>query len=66
MRGTTKLTRQELDDALDKLRAKVSAGGSQVSASVSGQTYRKELPEVLALAAQILREPPSPPPSSTS
>ena len=57
MRGTTKLSRQELDDALDKLRAKVSAGGSQVGASVSGQAYRKELPEVLALAAQVLREP---------
>ncbi len=57
MRGTTKLSRQELDDTLDKLRAKMGAGGSQVGASVSGQTYRKELPEVLRLAAQVLRDP---------
>lgn len=57
MRGTAKHSRQELDDALDKLRAKMSAGGSQVGASVSGQTYRKELPDVLRLAAEVLREP---------
>ncbi len=57
MRGTTKHSRQELDDALDKLRTKMSAGGSQVGASVSGQTYRKELPDVLRLAAEVLREP---------
>jgi predicted Zn-dependent peptidase len=35
----------------------LSAGGSQVGASVSGQTYRKELPDVLRLAAEVLREP---------
>ncbi len=57
MRGTTKRSRQELEDSLDKLRAKMSAGGSQVGASLSGQTYRKELPDVLRLAAEVLREP---------
>jgi len=57
MRGTAKHSRQELDDALDKLRTKMSAGGSQVGASVSGQTYRKELPDVLRLAAEVLQQP---------
>ncbi len=57
MRGTAKHTRQQLDDALDKLRTKISAGGSQIGASLGGQTYRNELPDVLRLAAEVLREP---------
>ncbi len=57
MRGTAKHSRQQLDDALDRLRTKMSAGGSQVGASVGGQTYRTELPDVLRLAAEVLREP---------
>ena len=34
-RGTTKKSRQEIDDAFDKLRAKVAVGGSQTGASAS-------------------------------
>jgi len=56
-RGTAKHTRQEIEDALDKLRAKLSVGGSQTGASASGQTYRKDLPDTLRLAAEVLREP---------
>jgi zinc protease len=57
MRGTAKKNRQELEDALDKLRARISVGGSETGASVSGKTFRKELPDTLRLVAQVLREP---------
>ena len=57
MRGTTKQSRQELEDALDKLRAHVSVSGNEVGASASGKTFRKELPDTLRLVAQVLREP---------
>jgi zinc protease len=57
MRGTNKRSRQEIEDTFDKLRAKVSVGGSQTGASAGGQTYRAQLPDVLRLTAEILREP---------
>ena len=37
MRGTTKKNRQELEDALDKLRARIGVSGSETGASVSGK-----------------------------
>ncbi len=57
LRGTAKRNRQEIEDALDRLRAKVNVQGSATGASVSGQTYAGELPDVLRLAAEILRTP---------
>jgi zinc protease len=57
MRGTATKNRQELEDALDKLRARISVGGSETGASASGKTFRKELPDTLRLVAQVLREP---------
>ncbi|MGB8434399.1 MAG: pitrilysin family protein [Burkholderiales bacterium] len=52
-RGTTKHTRAELSDALDKLRA-------DVSVSISGasiDTVRENFPEALRLTVEMLREP---------
>jgi zinc protease len=60
-RGTTKRSRQEIDDTFDKLRAKVGVDGNEVGASASGQTFRKELPDTLRLVAEVLREPSFPP-----
>jgi zinc protease len=57
MRGTTKRSRQDLEDALDKLRAKVGVTGNETGASASGQTYRRELPDTLRLVAEVLRQP---------
>ncbi|MEO5695748.1 MAG: pitrilysin family protein [Burkholderiaceae bacterium] len=57
MRGTTKRSRQELEDAFDAQRAKVGIGGTQTSVSASGQTFRAQLPETLRLVAEVLREP---------
>ena len=56
-RGTKKHTRQELRDRFDQLRARVSASGSSVGASVSVEAPRESLPEVMTLVAEILREP---------
>jgi zinc protease len=56
-RGTQKRSRQEIEDTLDKLRSKVSFGGSEARTSASVDTYRKELPDTLRLVAEMLREP---------
>ena len=61
LRGTSKHTRQELKDAFDKLKATVSISTDGDRAiglvAVSVQTKRDNLPAVLALLAEVLREP---------
>jgi zinc protease len=57
MRGTAKHTRQQLRDEFDRLKANVGVGGGARSVSASIQTTRANLPAVLRLVAEILREP---------
>src|SRR5215468_3633708 len=71
LRGTRHLSRQQLMDELDRLKANLSAGGSQGRGSRGGsapaastgtvsfsiQTTRAHLPAVLDLLRQVLREP---------
>ncbi|MGE3949518.1 MAG: M16 family metallopeptidase [Blastocatellales bacterium] len=57
MRGTTKRTRQQIQDELDRLKARVMVSGGPTSANASIQTTRENLPEVLKLVAEVLREP---------
>ncbi len=57
MRGTTKRSRQEISDELDRLKAQGSVGGSAMIASGSFTTVRENLTDVLRLAGEILREP---------
>jgi zinc protease len=57
MRGTAKHTRQQIRDEFDKLKARVSVSGSTTAASGNLETERANLPAVLRLAAEILREP---------
>ena len=57
MRGTTKRSRQEISDELDRLKAQGSVGGSAMIASGSFATVRENLTDVLRLAGEILREP---------
>lgn len=57
MRGTLKKSRQQLRDEIDRLKAQLSVGGSATSASVSFQTTRQNLPAILNLATEMLREP---------
>lgn len=53
MRGTTKHTREQLRDEFDRLKAGVSVGGDRSSI----ETLRPNLPAVLRLVAEVLREP---------
>ncbi len=57
MRGTTKHTRQQLRDELDRLKAQVWTGGSTTGAWVDIVTVRENVPAVLELVAEMLREP---------
>lgn len=57
MRGTTKHTRQQIQDELDRLKARLFVFGSAPQASVQIETTRENLPAVMRLAAEILREP---------
>ncbi|HYD53038.1 MAG TPA: pitrilysin family protein [Gemmatimonadaceae bacterium] len=56
-RGTTKLTRQQFKDSLDKLKARVNIGGSPTGTSVRLETVRANLLPTLELVAQALRTP---------
>ena len=57
MRGTTKRTRQQIQDELDRLKARMSVFGGATAANVSIETTRENLPAVIRLAAEVLREP---------
>ncbi len=56
-RGTAKRSRQEIEDTVDRLRAKVALEGRADRTSVTAETYRNELPDTLRLVAEMLREP---------
>jgi zinc protease len=57
MRGTKTKSRQQLKDALDRLKARVGVDGGPLGASVFVEAKREHLPEVLRLVAEVLREP---------
>jgi zinc protease len=56
-RGTAKKTRQQIQDEIDRLKARIRVGGGTGTASVSIETTRENLLKVLDLAAEILKEP---------
>ena len=56
-RGTAKRSRQDIEDTLDRLRARLSISGDATRTDVRGHTVRDRLPETLRLASEILREP---------
>jgi zinc protease len=66
LRGTKNLSRQQIQDALDKNfarlgtgmpRMRLGAGGSAGTLSYTVQTKRTNLPAVLEILRQVLREP---------
>ena len=57
MRGTERLSRQEIKDSFDKLKAQVSVGGGAEGVSASVTTTRDNLAPALALLAEVLRKP---------
>jgi zinc protease len=57
LRGTTKHDRQQLKDAIDRLKATLRVNGTAGGAWAVIEATRGTLPEVLRLAAEALREP---------
>ncbi|MCE2690918.1 MAG: insulinase family protein [Rubrivivax sp.] len=56
-KGGAGLTRQQIRDRLDALRAQVAVGASDQGWSVNITTVRQHLPEVVKLVGRLLREP---------
>jgi len=57
MRGTQKHTRQQLQDALDQLKAQMNANAADNDANLSVATIRGSIVPALRLAAEVLRQP---------
>lgn len=55
-KGTSKHTRQEIKDSFDRLKANVFIGGGATQASINITTTRPNLPEVLKLVDELLKE----------
>jgi zinc protease len=56
-RGTARHTRQQLSDELDRLKAQVKFRPGVGQVSVSLETVRDNLPSVISLVAEMLKEP---------
>src|SRR6266536_2674958 len=56
-RGTQKHTRQQIKDEFDRLKARVHVSGGPTQATVSVETVRENLPQMLKLVAEVFREP---------
>ena len=57
MRGTSKHTRQQIEDELDRLKARVSTKGWGSGMYLQVETTKENLPTLMPLLAEILREP---------
>jgi zinc protease len=57
LRGTSRLSRQQIKDELDRLKARVAISGRPTQAAASIETVRENLPAVLKLVAEVLRDP---------
>lgn len=56
-KGTSKLSRQQIKDEFDRLKARVNFFGGATSVSVIIETTRPNLAEVMRLTEQILKDP---------
>ncbi|HEX4772868.1 MAG TPA: pitrilysin family protein [Bryobacteraceae bacterium] len=57
MRGSARHSRQQIADSFDKLKAQVRISGGPTGTRVGIQTTRVNLPAVLQLIGEVLREP---------
>ncbi len=57
MRGTKNKSRQQIQDEMDKLKARINVGGGPMGASATIETTEANLPGALRLVAEILRQP---------
>jgi zinc protease len=56
-KGTKNLNRQQLKDTLDKLKSQVNVGGGGNNISVNIESTKDNLPKVLAIVNDILKNP---------
>jgi zinc protease len=56
-KGTSKLSRQQIKDEFDRLKARVNFFGGATSLSVNIETTKPNLAEVLKLVEQVLKDP---------
>jgi zinc protease len=56
-KGTKKRSREQIKDEFDRLKANVGFYGSAASTTVSIETIKDNLPEVMKLVAEVLKEP---------
>ena len=57
MRGTSKRTRQQIQDELDKLKARMNVFGGATQVNASIETTRESLGPVMRLLGEVLRDP---------
>jgi len=57
MRGTRTKSRQQIKDEFDRLKARVGLSGSETAVNGSLEATRDNLPAVLRLLGEVLREP---------
>jgi zinc protease len=57
LRGTRQLSRQDLQDKLDRLRIRLVGAGQPGEATFTLRCKREQLPEAIDLLRQVLREP---------
>jgi zinc protease len=57
MRGTQKHSRQQLQDEIDKIKARMNVNGGLTGSNASIETVRSNLVPALRLLAEILKEP---------
>ncbi|WP_420457832.1 M16 family metallopeptidase [Neolewinella sp.] len=57
MMGSEKYTRQQIQDKLDELKARVYIGGDADGAYASIETENSKLPEVIDLIGEVMRHP---------
>jgi zinc protease len=56
IKGTRNKNRQQIQDEIDRLKAQIQVSGGATGANVSIETVKAELPGVLQLASEILKE----------
>ena len=57
MRGTKTMSRQQIQDEMDKLKTSLSVGGGETSATATFQTVEANFSGALKLAAEVLKDP---------
>jgi zinc protease len=55
-RGTAQMSRQQIQDRLDALKAELQVGGGSGSLSINVMTTRENLPATIELAAELLKQ----------